>query len=198
MLGTNCYFVINEELKEALIVDPADFTKEMKKYVEKEELQIKAILLTHAHFDHIMGIDKIIEEYGKMPVYVGEADLELLHTPAYNESANYGRGYSYSGGDAVHDGEILSLIGYEFKVIHTPGHTAGGVCYHEEAYNLLFSGDTLFHTSIGRSDFRTSNTRALISSVRDKLFKLPDETLVCPGHMQTTKIGFEKKHNPYV
>lgn len=198
MLGTNSYVVLNEETREAVIIDPAALSKNMKAFIEEEKLTVKAVLLTHAHFDHIMGLDDIVACYGEMPVYVEEADLELLHDPVFNESTTYTTGYSYEGGNVIHGGDILNLIGYEFQVIHTPGHTAGGVCYYLKSEGVLFSGDTLFRTSIGRTDFRTSNTQELLDSVREKLYLLPDETAVYPGHMGATKIGFEKKHNPYV
>lgn len=147
---------------------------------------------------HIMGIDKVIDRYGKMPVYVEESDLELLHTPSMNESTVYTNGYSYAGGDVIHDGDVLHLIGEDFQVIHTPGHTQGGVCYYVEKEGVLFSGDTLFCCSVGRSDFATSSTSALIRSIKEKLFLLPDETKVFPGHMGATTIGNEKVNNPYV
>ena len=198
ILGTNTYVVMNEETKEAVVIDPARLSKKLREYVDGEQLQVKAILLTHAHFDHNMGIDEVIEAYGQMPVYVEENDLELLHHAELNESTTYTKGYSYDGGDVIHGGDTLELIGEKFQVIHTPGHTAGGVCYYVENAGVVFSGDTLFRASIGRSDFKTSSTSALISSVKDKLFLLPDETIVFPGHMGATKIGFEKEANPFV
>ena len=133
-----------------------------------------------------------------MPVYVEESDLELLHIPSMNESTVYTNGYSYPGGDVIHDGDVLHLIGEDFRVIHTPGHTQGGVCYYVEKEGVLFSGDTLFCCSVGRSDFATSSTSALIRSIKEKLFLLPDETKVFPGHMGATTIGNEKVNNPYV
>lgn len=198
ILGTNTYVIMNEETKEAVVIDPARLSKKLREYIDGEQLQVKAILLTHAHFDHIMGIDEVIEAYGQMPVYVEENDLELLHHAELNESTTYTKGYSYDGGDVIHGGDTLELIGEKFQVIHTPGHTAGGVCYYVENAGVVFSGDTLFRASIGRSDFKTSSTSALISSVKDKLFLLPDETIVFPGHMGATKIGFEKEANPFV
>lgn len=198
IISTNCYILYDEDLKEAVIVDPAAFPPSMKNFLVEKELTVKAILLTHAHFDHIMGIDKIIEQYGKVPVYVEESDLELLHTPQLNESTVYTAGYSYAGGDVIKDQQVLELLGKEFQVIHTPGHTAGGVCYYVKEQGVLFSGDTLFRCSIGRSDFATSSTSALIRSVKEKLFLLPDDTIVYPGHMAATTIEFEKKNNPYV
>lgn len=198
ILGTNTYVIMNEDTREAVVVDPARLSKKLREYIDGEELKVKAILLTHAHFDHIMGIDEMIAAYGEMPVYVEENDLPLLNNADLNESKSYTRGYSYAGGDVIHGGDVLELIGHKFQVIHTPGHTAGGVCYYVEEAGMVFSGDTLFRASIGRSDFKTSSTEALLSSVKDKLFLLPDETIVFPGHMSATKIGYEKVNNPFV
>ena len=198
IISTNCYIVTNEETKETVIVDPANLSKAMIGYIEEEELVIKAILLTHAHFDHIMGIDKVIDRYGEMPVYVEESDLELLHTPSMNESTVYTNGYSYPGGDVIHDGDVLHLIGEDFRVIHTPGHTAGGTCYYIESDKTLMSGDTLFAGSVGRTDYPTASSAAMMESLHDKLCKLPDDTDVYPGHGEFTTIGYEKQNNPFM
>ena len=198
IISTNSYILSNEETKEAVIVDPANLSRTMVRYIEEEGLKVKAVLLTHAHFDHIMGLDQIIAMFGEMPVYVEESDLPLLNNKELNESMIYTAGYSYAGGNVIHDKDVLSLIGYDFQVIHTPGHTAGGVCYYVKEANALFSGDTLFCCSVGRTDFATSSTSALIRSIKEKLFLLPDETIVYPGHMGATTIGNEKVNNPYV
>lgn len=198
MLGTNSYVVVNEEEKEAVIIDPAALSQKMKDYIETEGLTVKAVLLTHAHFDHIMGLDEITNTYGDLPVYVGEQDFSLLQSAKLNESMNFGVAYRFDGGDVIHDGEVLHLIDQEFQVIHTPGHTAGGVCYYLKDMGVLFSGDTLFRMSVGRTDFQTSNTQDLLSSIKEKLYLLPDETVVYPGHMSATSIGYEKRHNPYI
>lgn len=198
IISTNCYLVSNEETKEAVLVDPAAMPMRLVSHIQEEGLTVKAILLTHAHFDHIMGIDKAVELFGGMPVYVEESDLELLHTAQLNESTVYTAGYSYAGGDVIHDGDVLHLIGHDFRVIHTPGHTQGGVCYYVEDAGVMFSGDTLFCCSVGRTDFATSSTSALIRSIKEKLFLLPDDTIVYPGHMGATTIQNEKVNNPYV
>lgn len=198
IISTNCYLVQNEETKEAVLVDPAAAPSYLVNHIVAEGLEVKAILLTHAHFDHIMGIDGMIEKFGEMPVYVEEQDVELLHTPQLNESTVYTAGYSYPKGDVIHEGQVLHLAGYDFKVIHTPGHTAGGVCYYVESENVLFSGDTLFYGSVGRTDFATSSMSDLVRSIKEKLFLLPDETIVYPGHMGATTIGNEKVNNPFV
>ena len=198
IISTNCYIVTNEETKETVIVDPANLSKAMIGYIEEEELVIKAILLTHAHFDHIMGIDKVIDRYGEMPVYVEESDLELLHTPSMNESTVYTNGYSYPGGDVIHDGDVLHLIGEDFRVIHTPGHTKGSCCYYIKEEGVLFSGDTLFCGSVGRTDFPGGSSAEIVRSLHKLVDTLPEDTEVFPGHDASTTIGYEKRYNPFV
>lgn len=198
VIGTNCYLAINEKTKEAVVVDPADAPGELLEHIASEGIKIQAILLTHAHFDHIMGIDGFVERFGKMPVYVEAGDQMLLSDPPKDQFTIYSHGYRYQDGTVIHDGDELKLAGYTFRVIHTPGHTPGGVCYYVEEEGVLFSGDTLFCCSVGRTDFPKSSTSDLIRSIREKLFLLPDETKVYPGHMDETTIGSEKVNNPFV
>lgn len=177
IISTNCYAVVNEDSKETVLIDPAAYPKKLKNYLQDNGLQVRGILLTHGHFDHIMGIDAILEDF-KVPVYVHEEEKELIADPILNESRTYTKGYAYDKAEFVRDGQTLNLIGYEFKVIHTPGHTSGGASYYVESEHVVFSGDTLFHGSVGRTDFKTSSMSDLIRSIREKLFLLPDETIV--------------------
>lgn len=193
MISTNCYMVINEETKEAVVIDPAQRPKQMLEYAKENEIDVKAILLTHGHFDHIMGIDDFLKEYD-IPVYVHEDDKETME----DSSLNLSRTYSFSDSVYLKDEEVLEIAGMMFKVIHTPGHTPGCACYYMESEKVLFSGDTLFEMSVGRTDFPNSSTKDLVRSVREKLFVLPDDVLVLPGHMGDTSIGYEKLHNMYV
>lgn len=198
LLGTNCYLAVNEKTKKAVIVDPAACPENMVDDIRREGIEVEAILLTHGHFDHIMGLDGFLQLF-QVPVFIHEDDKELLVNPRLSLSAGYGANYTFQGPvTTVRDSQVLDLIGYQFKVIHTPGHTQGGSCYYAESENVLFSGDTLFCTSVGRADFETSSYSSLIRSIKEKLLILPDETIVYPGHMEDTSIGFEKTHNPYV
>ena len=144
-----------------------------------------------------MGIDGFLSEFD-VPVYVHEDDADAMEDPALNQSSTYTSGYTFGKAQYLRDRQTLELAGYTFQVIHTPGHTKGGCCYYVASEDVLFSGDTLFQNSVGRTDFVNSSTSDLVHSVREKLFLLPDDTIVYPGHMGETKIGHEKKYNPYV
>lgn len=198
IIGTNCYLVINEETKETVMIDPGAYPQKLKNVVKERGLKIQAVLLTHAHFDHIMGLDDVMEE-GKVPVYVEEHDLEMMTDGNANLSTSYvSGGYQYKEAVPVRDGQILEIAGLKFRAIHTPGHTPGGCCYYMEQDGVLFSGDTLFQASVGRSDFPGGSASQLVRSVKEKLMVLPEETHVYPGHMEETTIGYEKRHNPFI
>ena len=196
-IGTNCYIVTNEETKECFAVDMAECPQEYVNYIKNNGLEMKALFLTHGHFDHIMGIDGFLSEFD-VPVYVHEEDADAMEDPVLNQSSTYTSGYTFGKARYLRDRQTLELAGYTFQVIHTPGHTKGGCCYYVASEGVLFSGDTLFQNSVGRTDFVNSSTSDLVHSVREKLFLLPDDTMVYPGHMGETKIGHEKKYNPYV
>lgn len=197
MIGTNCYIVENEETRECFLIDPAACPPEMVTHIRQKGLHVQAILLTHGHFDHIMGIDGFLKEF-PVPVYAHEEEKALLNDAELNASAEYSAGYTFSGAEYVRDGQILELAGIEIQVLYTPGHTIGGCCYYLQEEGVLFSGDTLFYGSTGRTDFPTGSQSRLIRSIREKLLVLPDETKVYPGHMSETSIGFERMYNPYL
>ena len=197
MVGTNCYLVVNEEEKQCILIDPAVYSGEIAEQIRREGLDLRAILLTHGHFDHIMGIDGFRKEFPEIPVYAHREEEALLRDASMNASLEFGRQYTFSGAAYAEDGDVLDLAGMQFQVIHTPGHTIGGCCYYLQEEKVLFSGDTLFRESIGRTDFPTGNSGQLMRSIREKLFTLPEETAVYPGHMERTTIGDEKKYNPY-
>ena len=197
-VGTNCYIVSSEKNKECFVIDPAACPPEFISYIKDMGMKVKAVLLTHGHFDHIMGLDGFLKEF-PVPVYAHEAERELLESAELNSSASMlGQPYTFSGAEYVTDRQELEVAGFAVQVIYTPGHTAGGCCYYIPAENVLFSGDTLFHGSIGRTDLPTGSMGQLVNSIRDRLFVLPDETKVCPGHMDETAIGYEKKYNPFL
>ena len=197
IISTNCYLVINEETKQTVVIDPAACPSYLMGHIKSEGLQVEAILLTHGHFDHIMGIGDLRREF-PVPVYAHEGDWETLLDPSLNLSISYTDGYTFDGATYVRDGQTLELAGASFQVIHTPGHTPGGVCYYLENEKVLFSGDTLFQNSVVRTDFPNSSMSDLIRSLREKVMALPDDVKVYPGHMGETTIGHERKHNPFI
>ena len=200
IVGTNCYLVWNKETKEAFIVDPGDSGQKIYNQVVMNDLSLKAILLTHGHFDHIMGINDLkgVEAVKDVPVYVHEAEAGMLESAKENMSGMIGAYYTTKADHLVKDGDILDIAGMKIKVLYTPGHTRGGVCYYIEDEKTLFSGDTLFHCSIGRTDFPGGSMSQLVRGIKEKLFVLPDDTQVYPGHEAFTEIGYEKQHNPFL
>lgn len=196
-VSTNCYILYRQGGREAVVVDPADNGGYIANQCKELGVIPSAVVLTHGHFDHIMGIDDLRREF-PVPVYVHEGDRETLLDPALNLSSSYTNGYTFDGADYIRDGQRLELAGFSFQVIHTPGHTPGGVCYYLESEGVLFSGDTLFQNSVGRTDFPNSSMSDLIRSIREKVMKLPDDVKVYPGHMGETTIGHERKYNPFI
>lgn len=196
-LGTNCYIIYNENTNKAIIIDPADQAQEIIKQLGEATLTPVAILLTHGHFDHIMAATAVAKEYS-IPIYASEAEKELLGNAKLNCAEMMGKSYILTPDIYIKDNEVLTLAGITFKVIQTPGHTAGGLCYYFEKEAVLISGDTLFFESIGRTDFPTGNSTNLLESIQNKLMILPDEVKVYTGHGENTTIGHERNNNPYL
>lgn len=197
-VGTNCYIVRNEETAECFLVDVAACPRELVSHIRNAGLTVKAVLLTHGHFDHIMGVSDFIREF-PAPVYAYIDERELLENAQLNSSASMlGQPYTFSGAQYVTDGERLEIAGLKIQVIHTPGHTAGGCCYYMEEENVLFSGDTLFLASVGRTDLPTGSMSTLVRSITERLLVLPESTKVYPGHMEETDIAYEKQYNPFL
>lgn len=194
---TNSYFVYEEGKNEVLFFDPADKGDYIYEALKDKGFQVRAILLTHGHFDHIWGVQKLMELSGAR-LYAYEGEAELCKDSSLNVSAQAGRACSVKPDVLFKDGEEFCLCGISGKVIATPGHTGGSCCYYFEEDKILISGDTLFQESVGRTDFPTGSMSTLIRSINDKLMPLPEDVKVYPGHGPSTTIGYEKVNNSFL
>lgn len=190
---TNSYLVIEETAKLGFIVDPGGYVPELAKQAKDNDVDIKYIILTHSHSDHRAGLDQYKGEFpnAKVVVYVDEA-------PSVTGPTEFGNIVNTVPDILVKDDEELEFAAMTLRFLFTPGHTPGGMCVYIPQVNVLFSGDTLFKQSIGRTDFPGGSYRDIDASIKKKLYTLPDETQVFPGHMAPTTIGFEKENNPFV
>lgn len=197
-LGTNCYIMVNHDTKECIVFDPADEAHVLKEIFDHPDFNLKGIFLTHGHFDHI-GAAKELKDTYNVPIYASkEENDQILTKLGGNLSAMFGNPMTLEADELLHDGQKVEIIGTTLDCMLTPGHTAGGMCFYCEELKSVIAGDTLFCESVGRTDFPTGSGSVLVNSIREKLFTLPDDTKVFPGHMSTTTIGWEKENNPFV
>jgi len=200
MLGvcqTNCYFVYEEGQKDVIFIDPADRGGYIYETMKEHGFNVAGILLTHGHFDHIWG-SKELRELSGAKIYAFEDEKDVCEDSGNNVSAQCGRPYTVVADEYLKDGEEITIAGITCKLIATPGHTQGSCCYYFEEDGILISGDTLFQDSVGRTDLPTGSMSKLVRSVREKLFILPDEVKVYPGHGESTTIGYEKEYNAFL
>lgn len=198
LVRTNCYIVYTEDTKKAVIIDPAADSCRIMGEISALGVTPEAVLLTHGHFDHMLAADSLRNDY-HIPVCVHKADAELIKHPNLNCSEQFlHMAYAISADEELEDGQNLRFLDGALTVISTPGHTEGSCCYYAKSENILFSGDTLFQGSVGRTDLPTGRAAQLTNSIREKLFGLPEDTLVLSGHGDQTTIGEEKQYNPYV
>ncbi|MEM0078896.1 MAG: MBL fold metallo-hydrolase [Nitrososphaerota archaeon] len=197
LLMSNSYVVFDPDLREAIIIDAGDEADKILRMIEKNDVKVKAIYATHGHFDHVLAVREVKEQLG-CKFYIHREDLPLLERASESYMKLFGEerlgppapdGY-------VSEGDIIKIGDYEMKVIHTPGHTSGSVCYVIEG--AVFTGDTLFAGSIGRTDLPGGNLQKLIDSLTRKLLSLPEDYSVFPGHGPSTTIGIEKLYNPFI
>lgn len=189
----------DESARDCLIVDTGLDARELMVFLAERQLTPAAVVLTHGHIDHIAGLDAIRQGYPEVKVYIHKLDAEMLTDPETNLSVLAGMTFGTAAAEVLlEDGDLVTEAGLTLEVIHTPGHTAGGICLYAESEGLVLVGDTLFADSIGRSDFPGGDGDLLIESIRNRLLDLPPETTVWPGHGMRTSIGREKRSNPFL
>lgn len=195
---TNCYLAINKETKEAIIIDPGDDADRIGMRLKQLEAKPVAILLTHGHFDHAGAAKTLATQYDIL-VYAHEKEAKTLEDSRMNLSGPLvGGATTYHADVFLKDEQELTLAGLHMRVLFTPGHTPGGCCYYFPREDVLFSGDSLFCGSVGRTDFPGGSMRTLVDSVRNKLMSLPENTIVYPGHDIETTIEQERMYNPFL
>lgn len=190
-MGTNSYLLVNEETKDCYIIDAASNLDSFQKYIEQNNLNVKYLLLTHGHFDHIMGAEFLREKYDiKIVAHIEEKDI--LNNQDLNLSSMIGEKIEFDADIYLEKNGEFEI----FKYLHTPGHTKGGVSYLIDDH--IFTGDTVFDGSIGRTDFPTGDYPTLIKVIKEKILSLDENTIIHAGHNSDTSVGKEKKYNPFL
>ena len=195
--ATNSYFLYRADSKEVVVVDVPDEGRMIAYKLAQYGFKVVGILLTHGHFDHIWGVSEL-RSATSAKVYAYEKEETIMDSPRLNVSERMHRPVRLKVNKYLADGDEVELAGIKFKMLATPGHTRGSCCYYVEEAGFLVSGDTLFLESVGRNDFPTGSATDMKRSIKEKLFVLPDDTKVYPGHGDETTIGHEKKYNPFL
>ena len=198
---TNTYILLEEETKEAVIIDPADNADELSQFLEDGGYSLDGVMLTHGHHDHIGALAGLREHYDpwKLRVYAAKPEQEVLMVKEYNMSPQFGEGYTTHANMMIDDRQVFEVTSkHKCQCLYTPGHTLGSCCYYFAEEGWLFAGDTLFAGSVGRTDLPTGDGEALMRSLNDVVMSLPDPVVVFPGHGPSTTIGDERATNPFV
>ncbi len=189
------YILYDENTKEAVCVDPGNSDDGLLEFVNEKGLNLKYILLTHGHFDHTMGVKSLAPTKAKVVAHKLEKDI--LNNPELNSSVLIGFELVVEADEYIDESYVFEDVSFEIKVLHTPGHTKGGCCYYVPSIDSVFTGDTLFRETVGRSDLYSGDGDELLHNIRTKLFVLDDETTCFPGHGENTTIWHEKSHNQF-
>ncbi len=200
---TNCYILTKTaDASDCLIIDTGLEPKPLLDHLQKNQLNPLAVIFTHGHADHISGVKPLRQNYPQIKVCVHKADAGMFTNPAENLSALAGAKFTSEPADMIIESEgPIEFADIQLDVLHTPGHTPGGICLYSKADKLVFTGDTLFAESVGRTDFGNNpekDSQQLIESIREKLLTLPDQTVCLPGHGPKTTIQNEKRSNPFL
>ena len=197
---TNCYTVYNAVTRDAVLIDPACNARFLNNILVNEQLNCVAILLTHGHYDHIGALPELMELVGhKVPIYASAEEEDVLNDPRKNLSTMLsGQMVTVKPDILLQDDQEIELLDTKLRCFLVPGHTKGGMCYYFAENGMLFSGDTLFARSIGRSDFPTGDGIKLVKSIKEKLMTLPDETIVYPGHNVRTTLEKDSNATPFI
>jgi glyoxylase-like metal-dependent hydrolase (beta-lactamase superfamily II) len=198
-LQTNVYIIADFSENTCILIDPAAEGKRIIKEIQNEGLEVKGILITHGHFDHIGAVNQL-KTYYDVPVFAHESESNMMEDSQQNFSVYFLQRAIVSKADTfIEHGETINFGGeLSFRCIEVPGHTANSICFYNENNHLLFSGDTLMAGAIGRTDFYQGASDTLINSIKDELMVLPKETKVYSGHGNSTNIGIEARNNPYL
>lgn len=188
--AANCFILMDEDTKETAVIDPGGDSEDLIKAVNEMDAKVKYILLTHGHTDHTGAAVQLQEEYN-VPIYISEKDYRMMENGEYIYGDVIGKADKF-----LNEGDTFKIGSIEIKCIHTPGHTPGGICFIVE--DVVFTGDTLFAGSIGRTDLAGGDFDAIISNIKNKLMILPDNITVLPGHGPQSSIGRERVHNPFL
>lgn len=192
----NVYIYYDEQSLDACIIDPGGSFEKIREFVNKKNLNIKAVILTHAHADHIGALQEIIDQYKDIEVIAAKREKKILNSPAYNLTINFGmKNTSFEATRYVEDGDTYQIGGKTLKFIVTPGHTSGSMCVFDG--EIMFTGDTLFEGSIGRTDLPTGSYQEMENSLK-KLSQMNEDIIILPGHGEQSSIGQEKKYNPFL
>lgn len=196
---TNTYILYNEETMEGLVVDPSFSPEQYIKAIEEKKIHLTSIFLTHAHVDHMAGMNELRKAFPEARMYMDKRDRPFLRDPEKNLSYMFPTPTLVDDADVwVKDGDEIETSGYTFQVIDTADHTPGGISFYLKKEGIVFTGDSLFQGSIGRTDFPGGSMKELTGSIRKNLFTLPDSTVVLSGHGEQTTIGQEKRTNPFL
>jgi len=197
---TNSYVLReNDDSGDCLVIDTGLDAGKLPDFLAEHDLNPVALVFTHGHVDHIGGVSVLRSKFPDMKVYIHKLDAEMLTRPEQNLSQMTGIPFTTEPEDScLAEGDVFEQAGVELLVLHTPGHTPGGICLYSEEDGVAFVGDTLFADSVGRTDFPSGSTSQLIDSIKEKLFTMPDETKVYPGHGPATTIAHEKAYNPFI